>query len=373
MTNRERILAILEGRSPDRIPWIPRMEIWYDAHKNQGTLPDRFKNMSLREAEKALRLGTPARRARVYRTEYRNLDVIISDEGLTTITEYITPKGVVRFRETMSEREAHLGVKVKVTKEYPLKSAEDYDVWMYIVENTVYVPTYEEYETYDREIGNDGLPLVSAGDCPFHHWLLRLAGYENGYFHLKDFQHRVEALFKLMTEKEKEMWKVVAESPAKLILHGEHFSSQLTPPHYFDRYITPYYQELSTLLRAHSKSLAMHADNDTSAILENIKEAGFNMVECFVTAPMAKVTLKEAREVLGTSVIIWGGVPSVILDEGFPEEKFDAYLMDIFRTIAPGDAFILGISDNATESTILSRVEKITKMVEQHGHYPVSG
>jgi len=372
MTNRERLLAILDGKSPDRIPWIPRMKLWYNAQKNMGTLPDRLKGMSLREMEKVLWLGTPAREGRVHRIEYRNTDVIVRDEGLDTITEYVTPKGTVRFVKSMSEEEARLGVEGKLTTEYPLKREEDYDVWMYVVENTSYLPTYEEYEAYDRETGDDGLPMVAGGDCPFHYWLKDLAGYQYGYLHLMDFPDRVEALLKLMAEKDKALWKVVAESPARLILHGVHFSSALTPPRYFDKYITPYYQEFSDLLHAHGISLTMHADNDTSAILRSLKEAGYDMVECFVSAPMAKVTLKEAREAWGTSMIIWGGIPASILEENYPEEKFDAYMMDLFRSIAPGDAFILGVSDNVMSNSMLSRIEKITEMVEKYGNYPVT-
>ena len=37
MTNRQRLLAILDGRPPDRIPWIPRLLIWHTAHRRQGT------------------------------------------------------------------------------------------------------------------------------------------------------------------------------------------------------------------------------------------------------------------------------------------------------------------------------------------------
>ncbi|MFB0508201.1 MAG: uroporphyrinogen decarboxylase family protein [Thermodesulfobacteriota bacterium] len=373
MTNRERLLAILEGRSPDRIPWIPRLGIWYNAHRRLGSLPDRFKGMTLREVERTLRLGTPARGARVFRTEYRNMDVIVRDEGRNTITEYITPKGTVRTVKSVSEEQARLGFETKIITEYPLKSVEDYDVWMYVVENTVFVPTYEEYEAFDREIGEDGLPMVDAGDCPFHQWLNTLAGYDSGYIHLiVEFRDRVEALLKLMTEKDREMWKIVAESPSKLILHGQHLSTQLTPPNYFELYITPYYQEFSKLLHANGKSLTMHADNDTSRILPHLKAAGYDMLECFATAPMAKVTLQEAREVLGTSVIIWGGVPSVLLEEYFPEEEFETYMVDVFRSVAPGDAFILGISDNAMPNSIISRVERISGMVEEYGHYPIS-
>lgn len=38
MTNRERIQAIIEGKRPDKIPWIPRLQIWYNAHKSKGRL-----------------------------------------------------------------------------------------------------------------------------------------------------------------------------------------------------------------------------------------------------------------------------------------------------------------------------------------------
>ena len=31
MTNRERILAVLGRKSPDRVPWIARLDLWYHA------------------------------------------------------------------------------------------------------------------------------------------------------------------------------------------------------------------------------------------------------------------------------------------------------------------------------------------------------
>ena len=54
MTNRERLLAIMDGRSPDRIPWIPRLLNWYTAHSNLGNLPERFRGLSLQEIEREL-------------------------------------------------------------------------------------------------------------------------------------------------------------------------------------------------------------------------------------------------------------------------------------------------------------------------------
>ena len=42
MTNRERVLAIMDGKMPDQIPWIPRMLLWWLACRNTATLPERY-------------------------------------------------------------------------------------------------------------------------------------------------------------------------------------------------------------------------------------------------------------------------------------------------------------------------------------------
>ena len=39
MTHKERILAACRGEVPDRIPWIPRLDLWYNAHQRAATLP----------------------------------------------------------------------------------------------------------------------------------------------------------------------------------------------------------------------------------------------------------------------------------------------------------------------------------------------
>ena len=71
MTDRERILAVLAGRRPDRIPWIPRLLLWYNAHSRAGTLPARYRGMTLREVERDLGVGTPARRAHLHHAPAR--------------------------------------------------------------------------------------------------------------------------------------------------------------------------------------------------------------------------------------------------------------------------------------------------------------
>ncbi len=89
------------------------------------------------------------------------------------------------------------------------------------------------------------------------------------------------------------------------------------------------------------------------------------MAECFVTAPMVPTTLAEARAAWGDRVIIWGGVPSVILEPQFSAAEFEAYLREIFAVVGDGAAFILGVADNVMPGAEIERVRRITEMVSK--------
>ena len=372
MTERERQLAALNGEKPDRIPWMPRLEIWYTAQYLAGTLPREFEGMQLGQVQKALGLGKTARSGHVYTTRIKGVEVHERRDGLTTTFDYVTPFGTVsRTMMRTAELDA-LGI-YPLEVEHFLKTPDDYDAVMYIVENTEYFPAYEQFVDFDNSVGDAGLPMVQIGDVPFHHFLESFTGYQQGYLELFDYPDKVERLLETMHQSLKEkMWPVAAKSPATLLLHGAHFSSETTPANYFEQYMLPYMQEFADYMHGYDKKVAHHADNDTASIIELLKQSRYDMHECFVTAPMVPITLAEARKALGDNVVIFGGVPSTILEEAVSEEQFEEYMDEIFKAVAPGDRFILGIADNMMPTSLLSRVKRIGELVEERGTYPVS-
>ena len=370
MTNRERLLTIMAGGSPDRIPWIPRLELWYHAHTLRGTMPEKYRGWSMREIERALGMGTPAREGRVFRTELRDVEVRTQKQGNETITEYVTPVGTVSTTYRDSDRLQEVGIRGREL-EHMLKGPDDYPVLEYLIQHTEIIPTYEEYLAYEEQTGEDGVPMVDVGQDPMKLFLQEFAGYNHAFFHLQDYPDRVHHLLGVLEEQSEMIQQVTLDSPAKLILYGQHFDSQFTPPYLFREYLLPHYRAFAGRLHERDKVLACHADADTSRLLDLIKEAGFDMAECFVTAPMVRVTLKQAREAFGAQVIIWGGIPSMMLCDPVGDEQFDTYLRNLFRTIAPGDAFILGVADNVMPEAKLERIERISDMVEEYGAYPI--
>jgi hypothetical protein len=333
-----------------------------------GTLPERYRNWSLRDIQRDLHVGVPARDGVVFRSQIDGVEVRQRQlDDLRQLTEYETPAGTVSTLFRGSETLRRKGIQ-DLQVEFMLKRREDYAVLEYLVENTRYTAAYDEYDRYEAEVGDDGYPMVHCGDCAFHDWMRALVGYHDAYFHLQDFPTEVERLVALKTQVDREVvWPLILESPAKLILHGVHYSSQMTPPPLFERYITPYYQELSRLLRARGKTLALHGDNDTRHILRQIEEAGFGMVECFATHPLVETTLAEARQAWGTRVIIWGGIPSVILEEPYSDGEFEEQVEEVFRVVAPGAAFLLGVADNVMPEAKIERIRRITELVERDG------
>jgi hypothetical protein len=57
MSTRERVLAMLEGRPVDRLPFVDRLEVWHATHLLARTLPDRFAGLSLTDVHRAVGMG----------------------------------------------------------------------------------------------------------------------------------------------------------------------------------------------------------------------------------------------------------------------------------------------------------------------------
>ena len=100
-------------------------------------------------------------------------------------------------------------------------------------------------------------------------------------------------------------------------------------------------------------------------------ETGIDIAEAWSPAPMTSVTTAELRKAWGDNVTIWGGVPAVLFEPQYNDEEFDAYVMNLFKEIAPGYNFILGMGDNVAFDGKIERVGRMAELAEKHGHLPI--
>lgn len=366
MTHRERFCAVLEGKVPDRTVWVPRLDIWYHAHQAAGTLPEPLAGLSLFEVEEYLGMGHSCREGVVFKVCYDSLEEVIHHEGHAEVHRFLTPVGEVRAARTHLPDAQRYGLSSIPTEHY-LKSPLDFDVMRYVVEHTRYVPDYESYERYDRQVGPNGYPLVVLGASPIHQIMLHYAGYEAFYYFLADCPEKVEALLEAMEASYRQMWEVVAASPAQFVLHGVHFSSAMTPPPIFRRYFLPYFRAFNERMHRAGIRVAFHADADLTGLLDLVRECDFDVADTFACAPLVRTTFDEARAAWEERIVIWGGVPSIILEPSYPWDAFQQYVRELHRKTVGRPHFIMAVSDNIMPSAEFERLVWIRDFLAENG------
>jgi len=363
MNHRERVLAVLNRQPTDRLPWMARLGIWHEAHRRRGTLPPEFAGLSRAEVEQALGIDESARDVGCYRRELRDVEVRKEQAGHDTVTKYITPVGTLSTRARQAAALAEAGVYGQVAIERMIKTAADYPVAEFIFSHMEVVPLSEQVAEYDRAIGDQGLPMVWLEHDPMSCIMRELVGLENFFYHMADFPERVESLYGVMTRLALKIQDAALAAPVRLVLQGAHFEGSMTPPPLFRKYMLPYFRAFADRLHARGKWLVCHADADTQLLVDLIRDAGFDVLDCFASTPLVPFELSEARRRFGSGVVIWGGVPSTILCDPYTDAQFEAHMKRLFDAIAPGDRFILGVSDNIMPETRIERVRRIGKMV----------
>lgn len=366
MNERERTLAVLRRERPDRVPWLARLEMWHNARLATGALPERFLGMSLWEIDRTLGVGIRAL-GEVVKRESWGFETRVTKNGDETRTEYITPVGTLSKRTVYNQIMRDSGVISPYESEHIIRCVEDYDVAEYIYEHTRVLPCYERFQKVADEVGGDGLVMGTRLESPYQSWLIRMVGYENGFAHLYEHTERVERFLRFLTDWTRQTCRMMWESPAELLLANDNLSGQITPPKFFRKYLLPFYQEFSEELHRRGKWLAVHFDGDPAPLLSAFPESGVDVAECFTPAPMTRATLAEAQAAWGDKVIIWGGIPSVVMCGATPDDEFDAVMDDVFDRAVPAGNLILGVGDNVVADGLLSRVERVSALVKEKG------
>lgn len=362
---RERILAVLAGQVPDRMPAIFRLSRWYKPRVAAGTLPDEVAGRTLAEIEDHLGLARSARYAKVYHVVFRPpVECIVSRDGDRVITEYRTPRGTLRRVARFGPGDEVAGLDPAFV-EFPIKTWDDYAACAEVLRHMEFVPAYDEYRRYDARIGRAGLPMVVIGAIPFHYLLQEWTGYEKGYLDLFDREDLILETVDAGNQAYRRMWDVVAHSPARLVMHGVNFDSKTTPPPMFRKYWMPYLEPFIALMHQAGKYVACHADGNMSKLLDETLQAGFDVADCFASAPLVPCTVAQARAAWKDRITIWGGLPSSYLEPGCPLDDLRTYLDGLLAQVAPGDRFMLGISDMALPTTSWEHLKVVGRWMSE--------
>ena len=375
MTHRQRALAALRGQRPDRVPFIGRMELWYNHAKATGRLPQRYRQASLWDLQRDLDIGIYAHvpmGLSFFRLEHHRVDLTQTTDGDEQTTIYHTPHGDLRTRFRLTRELTYEDIQ-PLQVEWPFKSEADYDALAFVLDDLTVVENFAAYAEVRDAVGEDGLTMPQTGYVPIHRLAHTWFGYERFFLELYDHQDRVEALHEILRDKHLQVLRLAADAPCDAIAIGGNYDEALTPPPFYDHYVKPFYSAAREILKDSGKPVTTHGDGEMRKLLGCLVESELDGVEAVTPQPMTSIDLRYTRELWSDKLTLWGGIASVVLTPTFSHEAFEAHLDELFAAVAPGDRFILGFGDNVPTDGLFERVEQIARYVREYGDLPLTG
>lgn len=380
LTGRNRILKVLEGGIPDRLPFAPMILEYFI-----NTLP--FDMKSLDPVDVCRKLGVDIIERWVtsfygfyfsvfwencfdinlLRKELIKLNIkyeIIRKDGYI-FESFETPFGTltqVLYKNKIA------GSTLGFHKEMLIKSITDLRAYQYLWEAKFPYPIYAKTKERLKYVGEDGVVMVTVPCTPILHLISYDLGIEKFSYFFKDYPNKMEKLMNIMSEKFIEACKIAVSSPARIGIIPENSGTLLVSPMQFEKYCEPILSEYGRIYLEHNKFLLLHACGHLRLLLEKIaKINGLSGVESLTTPPTGDVQLCYARTVLKNKTII-GGLDPVTFLRSTPLE-IEKIVKEIIEQVKPGAHFILMPSDSTPPGVPIENFEAVKNTIYKYGQW----
>jgi len=402
MTERERVLTLLAGGRPDRVPWFGDLDYWATSLIGRGLKPAGFKESDAYiEWHRDLRVGFYLQGCFPFKTISENCRVTEWREGAARRRRVETPHGTLTetwtwLPESFSE----------APTEHLVKSAADLEAYADMFENMRFEPDYGFAEKRARQVGGTGIVVCYLPKSPFMQMVALDAGIAAVTEIHADAPGELEATLAAVRRAHDRAARIALGSPAEVLMIPENLSSEVVGPRFYELYMRDYHETWSRRIGAAGKFSCVHLDGTLKGLLRQVSGAGFTFVEAMTPAPVgdleverwaewrgrglqarAQATEREGRQEQkgepeperergrgrgrghDRETVFWGGLPGVYFTDKVPEAEFERHVRAVLRVMTSSPRYVLGVADQVPPDGLESRVRRVAELVEEYGRY----
>jgi len=366
MTPRERILTILNGGQPDKVPWFGDLDYWAFSMVKRGIKPQGFiRSQDYIDWHRDLGVGFYLQGYFPYKQIIENCEERVRTEGNRKYREIITSKGSVRecweyIPTSFSEGPL----------EHFLKSEADIPVMKYIYENSRFEPDCDFAFERIHHIGDQGILLCYTPKSPFMHLLALEAGIVSLTMCAMMAPVEFQELLDVMKTAFDQAARIAVDSPAEALMIPENLSSEMVGPAFFEQYMRPYQDEWTTKIREAGKHSFIHIDGTLRGLLKEEASVGFSVLEALTPYPVGDLKIEEFAGFAGDSKsIFWGGIPGVYFTDSVSDEEFYRHIKHVLSIMTREPRYVLGVADQVPPDGLERRVRRVAELVERYGGY----
>lgn len=354
MTPKERVLAVLRGNQADRIPFT----IY------EGLLPRGEKERYLRNEGIGLVRHCPVcceehPNVEISRKEYRKGEERIIRETMST------PVGKVW--QTFKLSEAEYGNVWRL--DFYIKKPSDYKVIEFVIKDKIYYPNYENFLKAEKELGEDGIVIPWTDRSPMQKILTEFMGVERFSIDFFEEKKLFHSLYELIKEKQKRLFKITANSSAKVVDCGDNITGDIIGSKRFNRYYILWYNEYAQQLHKKGKLLAVHMDGKLNCLKEAIANSEIDIIEAFTPPPIGDLSLKEAYSLWKDKLIWINYTSSMHLSS---PEKIRDHTLSLLGEVLPGNRFLVGVTEDIPDTVRNRSLTAIARTVKRYGLLPLN-
>lgn len=371
MTNRQRILAVYEGKTPDRVPFMLDLSHWF-LHKHK--LPWDLSSHSgeilhdLIALHKKYDIGFYlAPNAAFVKTALQDdvkVTVTKSGDPLEITWRYETPVGTITRRRMWEESCYSWAI-----SDWGIKSENDLKIFTYIFSNMKFSPNWELYEAWKVAVGDSGAVYnqlsYSGMGMLLNYWM----GVEGTLFGTYDWPEAMREAVDRYNENLLNCVDLLCGSSAEIILMGDNFSSDIQSPAFFEQWSKQFYTEAIKRFHAAGKYTAVHIDGMLKGAISMIRDCGADAADAVTPAPMGDLSPLQCRQEAGNDYILSGGPAPNLWLENTPIEKFKAAAKEWIELKKYSPRLIANAGDQVPPNAPEERIAIYRDIVEQYGWY----
>lgn len=282
MTMKERMLCVLKGRQPDRVPFVqyynisPNEKAWHLVGRD---------NLGLLKWTQVHQFITPdcmLEKTRFVRNNIRGERHII-----------YTPVGAI-FEEVLYESIIGGGS----IKKHFIKEKKDYEIFLFYLKNIIVKENLDSFLNDLKLLGDDGLPHTSLGRTPYQQLWIQWVLIDDLCQHLVDFPELMEEVIKTMIEIHKKVFVIVRNVAKKYqipyVIFGDNITASMIGERYFKKYCVPVYRMCAEILDGTDILIGVHMDGDLKPLWKEIKESDVDLIDSMSVPPDNDTSVAEA-------------------------------------------------------------------------------
>ena len=349
MTMRERLLAVLRGEKPDRVPFCqydgtaaPNEEVWQVVGRdNMGFMrwvsAHRVEHPNCRFESKAIeRGGLPGERITLH-----------TPAGSITEEFYLEP--------TYNTASRH---------EHFIKTREDCFALIAYLKDLVILEDYDSLQKHIEDIGEDGLVHCCVGRTPFQQLWVEWVSLTDLCCHLLDWPDVLEECIALMARNQKRMFEIAAGSPAPYIDIGDNVTAPVIGENYYRKYCMPSYAELADIVDGKNKPIFVHMDGDLRPLWDAIGESRIDGIDSFSPTPDNDTSVADAVRLWPHMRLFVNYPSSVHLRE--PQAIYDTAMQMLHEGGHTG-RLVIGVFENVPPKVWRKSYPEIVRAIRDFG------